>query len=161
MPSMMASKKLHLNCQTAWQKPNQSPRRNVQKTTSSYKPRDDHAARGKLPTQVAILTKKAQTTKRKQQIKYSVFWCFFDSWAPFAGLACGAQRSRSKRKHNYCALSSQNKFVEKCCDTRFSNFIWGRYRITFAHAHIIHWISFRYRRDRRFLCVRKQTFCLQ
>ena len=48
MPSMMASKKLHLNCQTAWQKPNQSPRRNVQKTTSSYEPRDDHAAGGEI-----------------------------------------------------------------------------------------------------------------
>ena len=160
MPSMMASKKLHLNCQTAWQKPNQSPRRNVQKTTSSYEPRDDIAAGGKSYASCNF-NKKSANNKKETTKKYSVFWCFFDSWAPFAGLACGAQRSRSKRKHNYCALSSQNKFVEKCCDTRFSNFIWGRYRITFAHAHIIHWISFRYRRDRRFLCVRKQTFCLQ
>jgi hypothetical protein len=160
MPSMMASKNLHLNCQTAWQKPNQSTQRNVQKTTSFYEPRGGHDAAAKTYASCKF-NKKAQTTKRKQQITDSGFWCFFDSWAPSAGLACGAQRSRSKRKHNYCALSSQNKFVEKCCDTRFSNFIWGRYRITFAHAHIIHWISFRYRRDRRFLCVRKQTFCLQ
>ncbi len=158
MPSMMASKKLHLNCQTAWQKPNQSPRRNVQKTTSSYEPRDDHAEKSYASCN---FNKKSANNKKETTNKLFSFWCFFDSWAPFAGLACGAQRSRSKRKHNYCALSSQNKFVEKCCDTRFSNFIWGRYRITFAHAHIIHWISFRYRRDRRFLCVRKQTFCLQ
>ena len=44
MPSMMASKNLHLNCQTAWQKPNQSTQRNVQKTTSSFQRRGGNDA---------------------------------------------------------------------------------------------------------------------